>query len=403
MRELVAEAKQCHDWIVSIRRELHRHPETMYEEEWTSAFVRRTLAELGIPFTYPAARTGVIAKLGDKNGPCVALRADMDALPIREEADVEFRSEVDGKMHACGHDCHTAMLLGAARLLKSHEAELRGTVKLLFQPAEEGGAGGLRMCEEGALSSPDVERILGLHVWPFMPVGFVASRAGTLLAAAGMIEITVSGRAGHAGMPHTTADPVVTAAKIICELQTVVSSEVDPRDAAVISVTTVQGGEAMNIVPGSVRMTGTIRSLATDGLKHLQSRIREMAGAIASANGCEAKINFPGNDYPATVNDSACWSSVRALAGDLFGVAYVREMPPVMAGEDFSFYAERIPACFVAIGVQNDAIDARYPIHHPGFKVDETALPLAAALHAGFALRSLAELRDMPSGAVKEL
>ena len=252
-QELLGEAKGIQGWIVELRRRLHRHPELMYEEVETSRLVRETLDGLGISYRWPVAETGVVATLGTGEGPCVALRADMDALPIHEEADVDFRSEVDGKMHACGHDCHTAMLLGAAKLLKEREGDLRGTVKLLFQPAEEGGAGGDRMCKEGALENPTVQRAFGIHVWPFAPSGTLAGRAGTFLAAAGCLRIKVTGRGGHAAAPHLNVDPVVTAAKIVTELQTIVSRELDPLGAGVVSITTMRAGEAFNVIPSGGR------------------------------------------------------------------------------------------------------------------------------------------------------
>jgi IAA-amino acid hydrolase len=191
---ILEDAQEIHGWIADLRRRIHRHPELMYEEVETSRIVRETLDGLGVEYRWPVAETGVVATLGDGDGPCVALRADMDALPIHEEADVPFRSEVDGKMHACGHDAHTAMLLGAARLLKAREGDIHGTIKLFFQPAEEGGAGGDRMCKEGALENPAVQRVFGIHVWPFVPSGTVAGRAGTFLAATSSLRIVVSTR-----------------------------------------------------------------------------------------------------------------------------------------------------------------------------------------------------------------
>ena len=390
--QILRESNAIRDWIVERRRTLHRHPELMYQEVRTSQLVRDTLDELGISYKYPLAETGVVATLGNGNGPCVALRADMDALPIHEEADVSFRSEVDGKMHACGHDCHTSMLLGAARLLKEMEADIQGTVKLLFQPAEEGGAGGRRMRDEGALESPRVDRIFGLHVWPTIPTGTVGAREGVFLAAAGSLKITVHGVGGHAAMPNLGVDPVVTAAKVVTELQTIVSRETDPLDSAVISITTLRAGEAYNVIPESVTMTGTIRALTMPTLKQLQQRVEQVTTHIASANRCTAEVEFPGHDYPPTLNDGDCWRLAQQLGADLLGESAVQHLPPVMGGEDFAFYTEEVPGCFVGLGVRNEEQGASYYVHHPKFKVDEDALPLGTALHVGFALRSLKEL-----------
>lgn len=384
-------ARAYSDWMVELRRTLHQHPELMYEEVRTSELVRRTLDELRVPYRHPVAETGVIATIGNGDGPCVALRADMDALPIEEEVDVPFRSRVPGRMHACGHDCHTAMLLGAARLLVEKQSELRGTVKLLFQPAEEGGGGGLRMREEGALEDPAVDVIFGIHVWPDLPTGTVGSRAGTLLAASGAFEITVTGTGGHAAMPHTTIDPVATAAKLVVELQTIVSREVDPREAAVVSVTAIRAGEVYNVTPGTARLQGTLRSLTSEGFRFLQQRIREIAIHVASANRCQIEVTFPGADYPPTVNDPDLWQATRRIAAQMLGPSAVREIPPILAGEDFAYYLERVPGCFVGVGVRGEAEGEGFGVHHPKFCPDEAALPIGAALHTAFAL---AHLRD---------
>ncbi|REK25601.1 MAG: amidohydrolase [Planctomycetota bacterium] len=388
------DACSIRDWIVERRRTLHRFPELMYEEVQTSRLVRQTLDELEIPYRYPLAETGVLATIGDGKGPTVALRADMDALPIHEEADISFRSEHDGKMHACGHDCHTAMLLGAARLLKQREDEIHGTVKLLFQPAEEGGAGGQRMRDEGALDDPPVQRIFGLHVWPQLPVGSVGSRTGVFLAAAGGVEMTVRGQGGHAAMPHRAVDPVSVAAKIVNELQTIVSRELDPLNSGVVSITAIHGGDAYNVIPETVQMRGTVRALSMEGLLHIQRRVREIAAHVAEAHRCEVQTSFPGNDYPPTVNDADCWSLAKQLAGELTSPDRVHELDAVMGGEDFAFYTEQIPGCFVAIGVRNEQQGAIFNVHHPKFKVDEDALPLGTALHVGFAMNSLDQLRE---------
>ena len=390
--EAKEEAKKISDWIIEIRRELHKHPELMYEEIKTSALVRRELDNLGISYQSPIAKTGVLASIGNGNGPCVALRADMDALPIHEETDVPFRSEVDGKMHACGHDCHTAMLLGAAKILKSKENEFNGTIKLFFQPAEEGGAGGKLMREEGALENPKVERIFGLHVWPQMPTGQIGSREGTFLAATTFLDLTIKGVGGHAAVPHLTKDPVLTSAQIITNLQSIISRELDPLDSGVVSISAIQGGKAANVIPSEVKILGTLRSLTMDGLKKLQKRVKEIAENIAKAHDCEAIVEYPGNDYPPTVNDGEMWDFAKKVGSDMLGEENVSELDAVMGGEDFAYYTEKVKGCFVVLGMQNEDIDAIYSVHHPMFKADEDALHIGTALHTMFALKSLEEL-----------
>ena len=390
--EAKKEAKKISNWIIEIRRELHKHPELMYEEVKTSALVRRELDKLEITYQSPIAKTGVLASIGNGNGPCVALRADMDALPIHEETDIPFRSEIDGKMHACGHDCHTAMLLGAAKILKGKENEFNGTIKLFFQPAEEGGAGGKLMREEGALENPDVERIFGLHVWPQMPTGQIGSKKGTFLAATTFLDLTIKGVGGHAAVPHLTKDPVLTSAQIITNLQSVISRELDPLDSGVVSISAIHGGQAANVIPPEVKMLGTLRSLTMDGLKKLQTRVKEITEKIAEAHGCKAIVEYPGNDYPPTVNDGEMWDFAKKVGSDMLGKENVNDLDAVMGGEDFAYYTEKVKGCFVVLGMQNEEIDAIYSVHHPMFKADEDALHLGTALHTMFALKSLKEL-----------
>jgi len=390
--EAKIEANKISDWIIDIRRELHKHPELMYEEVKTSALVRRELDDLGIAYQSPIAKTGVLASIGNGEGPCVALRADMDALPIHEETDVPFRSEIDGKMHACGHDCHTAMLLGAAKILKSKESEINGTIKLFFQPAEEGGAGGKLMRDEGALENPKVERIFGLHVWPQMPTGQIGSKEGTFLAATTFLDLTIKGVGGHAAVPHLTRDPVLTSAQIITNLQSIISRELDPLDSGVVSISAIHGGQAANVIPSEVKILGTLRSLTMDGLKSLQIRVKEIAEKIAEAHECEAIVKYPGNDYPPTVNDGEMWDFAKKVGSSMLGKENVNDLEAVMGGEDFAYYTEQVKGCFVVLGVQNKEIDAVYSVHHPMFKADEKALHIGTALHTSFALQSLEEL-----------
>ncbi|MGE0609575.1 MAG: amidohydrolase [Pirellulales bacterium] len=392
-KQILQNAQALQPWLIDIRRRLHRTPELGYQEHMTSACIRQHLQELNIEFDYPIATTGVVARIGGGNGPCVALRADMDALPIHEEADVDFRSQIDGKMHACGHDCHTTMLLGAARLLSQIKDQIPGTVKLLFQPAEEGGAGGKAMIDGQALENPRVERILGLHVWPDLPTGTIGSRAGSFMAAVGSLQITIHGVGGHAAFPQGTIDPVLTLAKVVCELQSIVSREIDPLESAVVSITTLEGGSAFNVIPASATARGTIRALTTERLQFIKQRVEQITQCIAQANRCTAEVVWRDTDYPATVNDSQLWNLVQRIGGEMMGTDSVRQIQPVMGGEDFAFYIEaQVPGCFVGLGIRNEEIGATHFVHNSKFKVDEAALPIGAALHVAFALRSLQEL-----------
>ena len=391
--EIISQSKKIHQWIVEKRRTIHRHPELMYEEFETSKLVQETLKDLRIPFQKDIAITGVVGIIGSGEEPCIALRADMDALPIHEETDVDFKSEIDGKMHACGHDCHTAMLLGAARVLKENEHKINGTIKLIFQPAEEGGAGGKMMREQGVLLDPKVQQIFALHVAGTIPVGTLASKEGTLLAATSSIKILVKGKGGHAAAPHHTNDPVVTGSKIIVELQTLVSRELNPLEPGVISITMANAGSAFNVIPSTMELQGTIRSLTIEGVSNLQTRVKEVAQSIAKANRCEAEVSFPGNDYPPTINDAGCWQLGKSAAKEILGEENLIEMlDPIMGGEDFAYYTEEVPGCFSFLGVGNPDIDAVYDVHHPMFKVDEKALSLGTAIHVNTALKALENL-----------
>eukprot|EP00854_Cymbomonas_tetramitiformis_P015687 gene15687-18600_t len=399
---LLLEAQRHEDWIVSLRREFHKIPELAFEEVKTSALVRKTLDELQIPYTYPWAITGVVGIIeGHLPGPTVALRADFDALPIDEQVDIPFKSIHPGRMHACGHDAHASMLLGAARILKDHQTSLRGTVRLLFQPAEEGGAGGKRMFEEGALG--DSGSIFGLHITPGLGR---ALPSGTLMAATGRFEVTIHGAGGHAAKPDDTIDPVVAGSAVVMALQTIVARQLSPLEAGVVSVTQFHGGTTNNVIPHEVFLGGTFRSLTQPGWDRIKQEIRRIIVATAAAYNCNATIDFMegvlmktslGEDYadfpyPATSNDPVATAFAARVAEEVVGIGNVSTSAvPTMGGEDFSFYAQAIPACFLFLGHRNEEKGCTAPNHSPHFKVDEDVLHIGSALHASFAMQWLHE------------
>ena len=350
--------------------------------------MQRALTELGVGFTAGVAGTGVVARLGDGGHPHVALRADMDALQMPDGSN----------LHACGHDAHMAMLLGAARLLKLRERELpAGTVTLLFQPAEEGGAGAVAMMEAGAVEG--VSALFALHVSPFAehPTGTLTSRAGTVLAASTAWRVRFTGRGGHAAVQHVNVDPVPAAAAAVLALQTLVSRETSALDAAVISVTLLRAGTdgAYNVAPGEADIGGTLRALQDDTFVRLQARLGELVRHVAAAHGCNASISFAPDGrpqpYPPTVNGAAAWAFARRAAAGVLGAAAVRELPtPLMAAEDFSFYSRRVPhTAMMLLGSYNASAGATHALHSPSFTLDEAALPLGAAVHAVLALSFL--------------
>ncbi|KAK9829138.1 hypothetical protein WJX72_004097 [[Myrmecia] bisecta] len=379
-------------WMVNIRRELHQWPELIYEEHNTSAAIRRVLDELDIPYKYPVAGTGVVASIG-KGDPVVGLRADIDALPIHEQADVPFTSKNEGKMHACGHDSHTTMLLGAARLLKGMESQLKGSVRLFFQPAEEGGAGADRMIKEGAAQG--LKAIFGFHVWPSMRSGHIGSRPGTILAGALSFEATINGRGGHAAMPHLTTDPVVASAAAVVALQSLVSRETSPLESAVVSVTRFSAGDgAFNVIPDTTAFGGTIRCLTHDGMMTLQKRVTEVIRAQAASFGCTADISWREEDqpyYPPTVNDKGAFEFAKDVGIRLLGdPSKFEEVLPTMAGEDFAFFGRAgIPASFSFLGINDPGQQTGHGLHTPRFKLDEAVLPLGAAYHTALATEFL--------------
>lgn len=398
----------------------------MYDLPFTSSLIQTALAELDIPYTTGWAKNtqqdvydgpggyGIVAHIGsmDPNQPCVILRADIDALPILEATKFidDFKSAQRGKMHACGHDAHGTMLLGAAAVLKQIEPTISqvGTIRLVFQPAEEGGAGMKRMVEEGVVDLPPKALYgFGMHVWPAFPTGVIASRPGPLLAAAEMFEIVIHGKGGHAAMPHYVIDPVVASSAFVMNVQTLISRTISPLESGVISVTQIHAGDAFNVIPADVTLKGTIRSLSTQGLLSLRSKVEEMLHATAAVYGCNATIGYSPDYYPPTVNDPRLfeWSSQVGALVSREGT--LSDTVPTMGGEDFSFLADAIPSTFFCIGSGSGGDERHhmprtdFGLHHPSFALDESVMPLGAELHANLAIRALKELTDDSKATIK--
>ncbi len=388
------EARQIADWIVDLRRKFHQCPELKFAETSTSKLIRETLDSLDIPWRHPVGVTGVVAQLGTGQEPCTALRADMDALPVCEDNEHVFKSQNPGKMHACGHDCHIAMLLGAARILKARESEINGTIKLIFQPGEEGGAGADLLCKEGVLEAPEVSSIFALHCWPTVSRGKIAVNSGPIMAAVSNFSVKVQGKGGHGALPHHCIDPITSAAKMILELQTIVSREMNPFSPSVLTIGSITGGNAANVIPEEVTFSGTIRSLCIDGAQQIRRRLVEIVESIAAANHCQASVTSLMPDYPATVNDEGCRQIAQKAAAEILGAQNVVSATPVMIGEDFAYYQQLVPGCLAFLGVSDPANKNQFGLHHPRFEVDESALPIGSAWHVSVALAALTKATE---------
>lgn len=379
--------------LVEWRRRLHQRPELGFQEQLTAEFVAQKLQEWGIEHQTGIAKTGIVATLEGKrqevigerpqtiqNQKVLAIRADMDALPIQEENEVPYKSQHDGVMHACGHDGHTAIALGTAYYLSQHRHDFAGTVKIIFQPAEEGPGGALPMIEVGVLKNPDVDAIIGLHLWNNLPLGTVGVRSGALMAAVELFNCTISGKGGHGAMPHQTVDSVVVAAQIVNALQTIVARNVDPLDSAVVTVGELHAGTAHNVIAATARLSGTVRYFNPKFEGYFGQRIEQIIAGICQSYGATYNLKY-WQLYPPTINNAGMAELVRSQAAEVIEtpVGIVPECQ-TMGGEDMSFFLQEIPGCYFFLGSANPDKDLAYPHHHPRFDFDETALGMGVEI-----------------------
>jgi amidohydrolase len=386
LTELHDQAQALLPDMIACRRDLHRHPEIGFQEVRTSRIVAETLTGLGLEIRTGVGKTGVIGLLeGDQPGPVTLLRFDMDALPVEEQNAVDYKSQTAGVMHACGHDGHVSIGLAVAKLLIARRRDLPGTVKFVFQPAEEGLGGARAMVADGALEAPAPDRAYGLHLWTPIPLGQVTAAAGPVMSAADIFTIRLHGRGGHAASPFEARDPMVAAAHIITALQTIPARNVSALDAAVISVTTLKGGEAFNVIPDDVEMRGTVRTFRPAVRERVIERFRAVVAGVAAALEVSAEVDYV-SGTKAVINDSALAAGVRALASRLPGVTTVSDAGQTMGAEDMSEFMTGVPGCYFFVGARNEAEGITFPHHHPRFNYDERAMVTGAALMAAVAL-----------------
>ncbi len=393
MSYFLNKAQDLFGYTQSLRRDFHAHPELGFQETRTAGIVAKELRELGLETTTGIAETGVVALLeGARSGPVLLLRFDMDALPVTEETGAEYASQIPGKMHACGHDGHVAIGLTVAKMLNEVRDQLAGTIKFVFQPAEEGvvgqkGMGGAeQMIDEGALEAPKVDYALALHLWNSRPLGWLGIGAGPMMAGAEYFKITLHGKGGHGAMPQVTIDPVVAAAQIVTALQSVAARNVDPLKPAVVTVASIQAGEAFNVIPPKAEMTGTIRTFETEVREIVIQRFEEIVKNTATAMNCDVEIELK-RISPAVINETRIAESVQAAAKTIFPETEINtENYLTMGAEDMAFMMEKAPGCYFFVGSANAEKGLNFDHHHPKFDFDEAALPRAAALMAAAAV-----------------
>lgn len=382
--EIRAAADALSARLVEVRRDIHQHPELGNRETRTGTLVAERLRALGLEVRHPVAKTGAVGILrGGRPGPVVALRADLDALPIQERNDVPYKSQVAGVKHACGHDAHTAIVLGAAEVLSGLKARLPGTVVFVFQPAEEGPPDGEEggaelMIKEGVLKEPRVQAMFGLHMDPLLEAGEVGWAVGPIFASADTFKLVVQGRKTHGAYPHTGLDPVPVAAELVSALQLVVSRQVDTQQPKVLTIGSIHGGNRFNIVADQVTLEGTIRTLDPEVRKAMKEKMARTVKGVAEAHGTTATLTFRDAGTPATLNEAALTRASVPTLQRAWGAAKVREVKPQMGAEDFALFAEAVPSLYVKIGTRNEVKGITAMIHTEDFDIDETVLPIAA-------------------------
>jgi amidohydrolase len=382
-------AEEIGPGIVADRRDLHQHPELGYSEKRTAALVAARLQQLGLEVRTGVGGTGVVGLLrGRQPGKTVLLRADMDALPIQEENSTPYASQTAGVMHACGHDAHTAMLLGVARVLADRRDQLRGVVKFMFQPAEEGGAGAARMIEDGVLQDPPVDGAFGMHVDAERYVGQVSLRAGLSNASSDRFTITIRGKGGHAARPQRSIDPIVVGAHVVTALQTLVSREVSPLEPIVVTIGSLTAGTTFNVIPDTATLKGTVRAYHEEARRTIQERVGELARGIAAAMRATAEVDYRVG-YPVLKNDPQKVAFVRETLVPLLGEDAVVDREPVMGAEDFAFVLQRVPGTFMYLGVRDRSWSTPRYVHTSTFDLSEAALPVGVAAMAATAIRFL--------------
>ncbi len=376
-------ARQYSNEFVQVRHHLHAHPELSYKEFETSKFVQSALQSFGIAIEVKAT-TGVIGIIKGKNpdSRIIALRADMDALPIQEQNEVEYKSQYAGIMHACGHDVHTTILLGAAKILNELKNDFEGTIKLIFQPGEEKNPGGASLLiKEGVLENPKPQGIIGLHVHPGLPFGKLSFRKGRVMASADEIYITIKGKGGHAATPHITADTVLIASHLIVSLQQIISRNKNPLSPSVLSICSIQGGHTTNVIPSEVKLMGTFRAMDEEWRFKAHELIKKLTTELVHSMGAEADVHIDVG-YPTVDNDDVLTEKAWQLADDFMGKENVEETEMRMGAEDFGYYTQHIPGCFFRLGVRNEEKGIVHQVHTPNFNIDERAIEIGMGMMA---------------------